>query len=56
MKKHHKITTPEQDQIAWWLAGWVAIREMAKQLGRSPYKVLGSQILLEAISKTDDMI
>jgi hypothetical protein len=31
MKKHNnKITVPEQDPIAWWLAGEVTIREMAR--------------------------
>jgi hypothetical protein len=38
MKKHHKITAPEQDQIAWWLACGITIREMARRLGRSPCK------------------
>jgi hypothetical protein len=32
MKKHNKITAPERDQIAWWLAGEVTIREMARLL------------------------
>jgi hypothetical protein len=31
MKKHHKITALERDQIAWWLAGGITIREMARQ-------------------------
>jgi hypothetical protein len=35
MKKHHKITASERDQIAWWLAYRVTIREMARRLGRS---------------------
>jgi IS30 family transposase len=39
MKKHHKITTPERDQIAWWLACGVTIREMARRLGRSPSSI-----------------
>jgi hypothetical protein len=38
MKKHHKITAPEQDQVAWWLACGITIREMARRLGRSPCK------------------
>jgi hypothetical protein len=28
VKKHNKMTAPERDQIAWWLAGGVTIREM----------------------------
>src|SRR5919106_217832 len=39
MKKHHKITAPERDQIAWWLACGITIREMARQLGRSPSSI-----------------
>jgi IS30 family transposase len=39
MKKHHKITAPERDQIAWWLACGITIREMARRLGRSPSSV-----------------
>src|ERR687896_1568103 len=39
MNKHHKITAPERDQIAWWLAGGVTIREMARRLGRSPSSI-----------------
>jgi IS30 family transposase len=39
MKKHHKITAPERDQIAWWLASGVTIREMARRLGRSPSSI-----------------
>jgi transposase, IS30 family len=39
MKKHHKITAPERDQIAWWLACGVPIREMARRLGRSPSSI-----------------
>jgi transposase, IS30 family len=39
MKKHHKITAPERDQIAWWLAGRVTLREMARRLGRSPSSI-----------------
>jgi hypothetical protein len=35
MKKHSKIIAPERDQIAWWLAYRVTIREMARRLGRS---------------------
>ena len=35
MKKHHKITASERDQIAWWLAYRVTIREMVRRLGRS---------------------
>jgi hypothetical protein len=38
MKKQHKITAPERDQIAWWLACGITIREMARRLGRSPCK------------------
>jgi IS30 family transposase len=36
MKKHHKITAPEGDHIAWCLASGVSIREMARRLNRSP--------------------
>jgi IS30 family transposase len=32
MKKHNKMTAPERDQIAWWLACGVTIREMARRL------------------------
>jgi transposase, IS30 family len=39
MNKHHKITALERDQIAWWLAGGVTIREMARRLGRSPSSI-----------------
>jgi IS30 family transposase len=39
MKKHHKITASERDQIAWWLAGGITIREMARRLGRSPSSI-----------------
>jgi IS30 family transposase len=39
MKKHHKITTSERDQIAWWLACGVTIREMARRLSRSPSSI-----------------
>jgi IS30 family transposase len=39
MKKHHKITASERDQIAWWLACGIAIREMARRLGRSPSSI-----------------
>jgi transposase, IS30 family len=39
MKKHNKITAPERDQIAWWLACGVTIREMARRLGRSPSSI-----------------
>jgi IS30 family transposase len=39
MKKHHKITASERDQIAWWLASGVIIREMARRLGRSPSSI-----------------
>jgi transposase, IS30 family len=39
MKKHHKITALERDQIAWWLAGGITIREMARRLGRSPSSI-----------------
>jgi hypothetical protein len=28
MNKHNKITASERDQIAWWLAGGITIREM----------------------------
>jgi hypothetical protein len=41
MKKHHKITAPERDQVAWRLACRVTIREMARRLGRSLCKVFG---------------
>jgi IS30 family transposase len=47
MNKHHKITALERDQIAWWLACGITIREMAGQLGRSPCKVLNYQTPLE---------
>jgi hypothetical protein len=30
MNKHHKITALERDQIAWWLACGVTVREMAR--------------------------
>src|SRR5918992_2012737 len=39
MKKHHKITAPERDQIAWWLAGGITLREMARRLSRSPSSI-----------------
>ena len=39
MNKHHKITAPERDQIAWWLACGITIREMARRLGRSPSSI-----------------
>jgi transposase, IS30 family len=39
MKKHHKITASERDQIAWWLACGITIREMARGLGRSPSSI-----------------
>jgi IS30 family transposase len=39
MKKHYKITAPERNQIAWWLARGITIREMAKRLGRSPSSI-----------------
>src|ERR687896_624130 len=39
MNKHHKITALERDQIAWWLAGGITIREMARRLGRSPSSI-----------------
>jgi transposase, IS30 family len=39
MNKHHKITALERDQIAWWLAGGIPIREMARRLGRSPSSI-----------------
>ena len=39
MNKHHKITAPERDQIAWWLASGITIREMARRLGRSPSSI-----------------
>jgi transposase, IS30 family len=39
MNKHNKITTPERDQIAWWLACGITIREMARRLGRSPSSI-----------------
>jgi IS30 family transposase len=39
MKKHHKITASERDQIAWWLACGIAIPEMARRLGRSPSSI-----------------
>src|SRR5918999_4579050 len=39
MNKHHKITAPERDQIAWWLAGGITIREMARRLSRSPSSI-----------------
>jgi hypothetical protein len=35
MKKHNKITAPERDQIAWWLACGVTIREMTIATGKS---------------------
>ena len=39
MNQHHKITALERDQIAWWLAGGITIREMARRLGRSPSSI-----------------
>jgi IS30 family transposase len=39
MNKHHKITALEPDQIAWWLASGIPIREMARRLGRSPSSI-----------------
>src|SRR5918992_6314439 len=39
MNKHHKITALERDQIAWWLACGITIREMARRLGRSPSSI-----------------
>jgi transposase, IS30 family len=39
MNKHNKITALERDQIAWWLAGGITIREMARWLGRSPSSI-----------------
>jgi IS30 family transposase len=39
MKKHHKITAPERDQIAWWLACGLTIREMAGRLSKSPSSI-----------------
>jgi IS30 family transposase len=36
MKKHHKITPSERDQIAWWFVNGVSLREIAKRLNRSP--------------------
>jgi IS30 family transposase len=39
MKKHHKITASERDQIAWWLACGITLREMARRLGRSPSSI-----------------
>jgi DNA-binding CsgD family transcriptional regulator len=50
MKKHHKITAPERDQIAWWLAGGITIREMARRLGKSLCKVLDYQTPLEVFT------
>jgi hypothetical protein len=38
MKKHHKITASERNQIAWWLAGGIAIREMARWAWPKPIK------------------
>jgi hypothetical protein len=35
MKKHHKITAPEREQIAWWLACGVIIREMEDGLAEA---------------------
>jgi hypothetical protein len=32
MKKHNKMTALKREQIAWWLAGGVILREMAGQL------------------------
>jgi hypothetical protein len=33
MNKHNKITAPERDQIAWWLACGITIQEMARRQG-----------------------
>lgn len=34
--EHHKISSHERDQIAWWVACGVPVREIARRLGRSP--------------------
>ena len=39
MNQHNKITALERDQIAWWLAGGITVREMARRLGRSPSSI-----------------
>jgi IS30 family transposase len=39
MNKHNKITALERDQIAWWLACGITIREMARRLGRNPSSI-----------------
>jgi IS30 family transposase len=39
MNRHNKITALERDQIAWWLACGITIREMARRLGRSPSSI-----------------
>jgi transposase, IS30 family len=44
MKKHHKITVPERDQIAWWLASGITIREMARRLGRAHQALLRNKV------------
>ncbi len=36
MGKHRKISSRERDQIAWWVACGVPVREIARRLGRSP--------------------
>jgi IS30 family transposase len=39
MNKHNKITALERDQMAWWLACGITMREMARRLGRSPSSI-----------------
>jgi transposase, IS30 family len=39
MKTHHKLSSRERDQIAYWRAIGVRIREIARRLGRSPSSI-----------------
>src|SRR5438874_2233579 len=39
MKTHHKLSPRERDQIAYWRAIGVPIREIARRLSRSPSSI-----------------
>ena len=54
MNKHHKITALERDQIAWWLASGVTIREMVRRLGRSPSSISANGLLRRYFPKGTD--
>lgn len=63
IKHHKKITAAERDQIAFWLAGKVAIREIARRLDRSPSsisdeikrnKYQGNYVAIHAQAVTED--